>query len=141
MRLSVSTYLEDSMSAKLEKVKNHPGIYRRGSAYVVTWRDRSGKQRRKSEPTLAAARDRKAKERNRRGPTQRIRFAAYAPLWLEGYRGRTGEGIGTGTLADYATGYRRTRLSAFASDGVGERTRTSRSRCWRSTNSRGSSTW
>ncbi len=90
------------MSAKLEKVKNHPGIYRRGNGYVVTWRDRSGKQRRKSEPTLAAARDRKAKERNRRRPTQRIRFAAYAPLWLEGYRGRTGEGIGAGTLDDYA---------------------------------------
>jgi len=89
------------MSAKLERVKNHPGIYRRGGRYVVTWRDRSGKQRRKSEATLAAARDRRAKERNQRGPTQRIRFAAYSPLWLEGYRGRTGEGIGAGTLADY----------------------------------------
>jgi hypothetical protein len=90
------------MSPKLEKVKNHPGIYRRGSRYVVTWRERSGKQRRQSAGTLAEARDLKAKNRNQRGPTRRIRFAAYAPLWLAGYRGRTGEGIGAGTLADYA---------------------------------------
>jgi hypothetical protein len=76
------------MSPKLKKVKNHPGIYRRGSRYVVTWRERSGKQRRQSAGTLAEAGNLKAKNRNQRGPSQRIRFNTYAPLWLEGYRGR-----------------------------------------------------
>jgi hypothetical protein len=89
------------MTYVLEKTKT-PGIYKRGSRYVVTWRDRAGKQRRRSALTLAEARDLKAKTRTQRGPTRRITFAAYAPLWLEGYRGRTGEGIGVGTLADYA---------------------------------------
>jgi integrase len=86
---------------RLEKTKT-PGIYKRGSRYVVTWRDRAGRQRRESAATLTEARDVKAKNRNQRGPTQRIRFATYAPLWLEAYRGRTGEGIGGGTLDDYA---------------------------------------
>jgi integrase len=89
------------MASQLERTQT-PGIYKRGSRYVVTWRDRAGKQRRRSAATLAEARDVKAKMRNTRGPTRRISFAAYAPLWLEGYRGRTGEGIGAGTLTDYA---------------------------------------
>jgi integrase len=89
------------MASQLERTQT-PGIYKRGSRYVVTWRDRSGKQRRQSARTLAEARDLKAKNRNQHGPTRRIRFAAYSPLWLEGYRGRTGEGIGAGTLGDYA---------------------------------------
>jgi integrase len=55
------------MSATLEKTKT-PGIYRRGGRYVVTWRERSGKQRRQSAATLAEARDLKAKNRNQRGP-------------------------------------------------------------------------
>jgi integrase len=90
------------VNAKLERTQT-PGIYKRGNRYVVTWRERAtGKQRRESAATLAAARDLKAKKRTQRGSAQRIRFAAYAPLWLEGYRGRTGEGVGAGTLDDYA---------------------------------------
>jgi integrase len=97
---------------RLEKTKT-PGIYRRGSRYVVTWRDRAGRQRRQSAGTLAEARDLKAKNRNQRGPARRIRFAAYAPLWLEGYRGRTGEGIGAGTLDDYARSLEQDGVSYF----------------------------
>jgi integrase len=88
------------MSATLEKTKT-PGIYKRGGRYVVTWRDRSGRQRRQSAGTLAEARDLKAKNRNQRGPAKRIRFAAYAPLWRDSYCGRTNKGVGTGTLDDY----------------------------------------
>jgi integrase len=88
------------MSAALKKTKT-PGIYKRGGRYVVTWRDRSGRQRRQSAGTLAEARDLKAKNRNQRGPARRIRFAAYAPLWRDSYRGRTNKGVGTGTLDDY----------------------------------------
>jgi integrase len=103
------------MSARVEKVKNHPGIYRRGGRYVVTWRERSGRQRRQSAATLAEARDLKAKNRNQRGPARRIRFASYAPLWLEGYRGRTGDGIGTGTLDDYARSLEQDAVDYFGS--------------------------
>jgi hypothetical protein len=65
------------MSATLAKTKT-PGIYKRGSRYVVTWRDRAGRQRRQSAGTLAEARDLKAKNHNKRGPAHRIRFVAYA---------------------------------------------------------------
>jgi integrase len=102
------------MSAALKKTKT-PGIYRRGGRYVVTWRERSGKQRRQSAATLAEARDLKAKNRNQRGPVHRIRFASYAPLWLEGYRGRTGNGIGTGTLDDYARSLEHDAVDYFGS--------------------------
>jgi hypothetical protein len=40
------------MSAALEKTMT-PGIYKRGGRYVVTWRERSGKQRRQAATTLA----------------------------------------------------------------------------------------
>lgn len=47
------------MSAQLEKTTT-PGIYRRGSRYVVTFHDHNGTPRKRSAATLAQARDLKA---------------------------------------------------------------------------------
>jgi integrase len=88
------------MSAVLEKTTT-PGIYKRGGRYVATWRDRAGMQHRQSAGTIGEARDIKAKYRNQRGPSKRIRFAAYAPLWCDSYRGRSERGVGARTLDDY----------------------------------------
>ena len=42
-------------SRKLTKVRNHPGIYRRGNRYVVVYREPDGRQRRKAAKTLSEA--------------------------------------------------------------------------------------
>ena len=47
------------MSAPLVKTAT-PGIYKRGSRYVVVFRDAYGKQRKRSARTLAEARDLKS---------------------------------------------------------------------------------
>src|SRR6266849_6323476 len=94
------------MSARLQKTKT-PGIYRRGSRYVVTFRDHEGIPRKRSAATLAQARDLKASlttdvNRGEYRPQARIRFADYAREWAASYHGRTSRGIRSETLADYA---------------------------------------
>ena len=94
------------MSARLEKTST-PGIYRRGSRYVVTFRDRTGTPRKHSAATLAQARDLKASLTTdiRRGdyrPQTTITLAGYALEWAATYQGRTSRGIRPETLKDYA---------------------------------------
>jgi integrase len=83
-----------------------PGIYRRGSRYVVTFRDLSGRQCKRSAPTLAAARDLKAQlvadvSRGDYRTQSRVRFPDYCDEWLATYQGRTSTGIREDTLAEY----------------------------------------
>ncbi|MGH3114957.1 MAG: hypothetical protein ACRDOP_15955, partial [Gaiellaceae bacterium] len=47
------------MSAPMVKTST-PGVYKRGSRYVVTFRDPLGRQRKRSARTLSEARDLKA---------------------------------------------------------------------------------
>jgi integrase len=77
-----------------------PGIYKRGSRYVVVDRDRRGRQFKRFARTLAEARDLKRKARPTRQP-QRVTFAAYANEWLTSYQGRSERGLSANTLADY----------------------------------------
>jgi len=105
------------VSALLEKTKT-PGIYRRGSRYVVTFRDGRGVPRKRSAATLAEARDLKAMLTAdvRRGdyqPVSRLSFAAYAQEWLETFQGRTGRGIRPETLADYRFDLERDAIPFF----------------------------
>jgi integrase len=84
-----------------------PGIYRRGSRYVVRFRDPQGRQRQRSACTLAEARALKAAlvadvRRGEYRALSRVSFADYAREWIAGYQGRTGRGIRPETLADYA---------------------------------------
>ena len=90
----------------MEKTR-HPGIYKRGRRYVVTFRDQQGTPRKKSAATLAEARDLKAAivtdvNRGDYRPQTRLRFDAYAREWTASYQGRSSRGIRPETLMDYA---------------------------------------
>src|SRR5919202_2013808 len=83
-----------------------PGIYRRGSRYVVVFRDPHGRQRKRSARTLAEARDVKATltadvRRGEYRALSRVTFAQYAAEWCGSYNGRTARGIRPQTLSDY----------------------------------------
>jgi len=89
------------MAARMEKTR-HPGIYRRGGRYVVTWRY-NGRQHKESVRTLAEALESQGKRRQhgeRRPPTRQT-FEGYAREWLGGYAGRTSRGVGELTMVDY----------------------------------------
>lgn len=92
-------------SAKLERTST-PGIYRRGSRYVVTYRDPMGKPRKRFAPTLAAAKTLKASiatdiQRGEFRDIHRARFGDYALNWIDRYAGRTSKGVLEETRLDY----------------------------------------
>jgi integrase len=94
------------VSAPLERTKT-PGIYARGSRYVVIYRDPSGRQRKRSARTLAEARDLKATlradvTRGEYRQLSRVSFVDYARSWITTYHGRTSRGIRPETLSEYA---------------------------------------
>jgi integrase len=97
-------------SRKLVKTKD-PGIFKRGSRYVVVYRDPEGHQRTKSAGTLAEARSIKAGVRTdiSRGeyvPQTRVTLRDYFESWVTTYTGRTTRGIRPDTLNDYAASMR-----------------------------------
>jgi integrase len=87
---------------RLERVKNAPGIYKRGGRYVVVRRDLSGRQRKLFARTLAEARRLKGKAPEELH-VERRRFAEYAPEWIRTFPGLTKRGVGASTREDYAT--------------------------------------
>jgi integrase len=75
------------MAARMEKTAT-PGIYKRGSRYVVTWQYR-GKQHKRSYRTLAEAREAKGqRQAGDRKPATRQALDEYAAKWTDGYTGR-----------------------------------------------------
>jgi integrase len=93
------------VSAPLLKTAT-PGIYKRGSRYVVVFRDAYGKQRKRSARTLAEARDLKSTltadvARGEYRAVSKVGFTEYALEWIEHYGGRTSRGIREQTKADY----------------------------------------
>src|SRR6266576_3161531 len=95
------------MSAPLEKTK-HPGIYKRGSRYVVSFRDADEKQRWKSGATIAEvqairADELRKKDRGDRDSSDPKReLTDYAREWIVTFTGRTRSGISRETRQDYA---------------------------------------
>ena len=95
--------------APLERTR-YPGIFRRGSRYVVKWRE-GGRQRSATFRTLSEARA--AKRRYDAGDSRaeaRVRFADYAADWVQTYRGRTSGGLAPGTLHSYRAAIERHAL-------------------------------
>jgi len=89
---------------KMEKTR-YPGIYRRGSRYVVVYRA-AGKQRKEFCRTLEQARrlktDRQAAvDRGEYQELSRVSFREYAGEWIDRYQGNGRRGITVETLADY----------------------------------------
>lgn len=88
------------MPAKLERTR-YPGIYKRGSRYVITWEHR-GRQRKESFATIAEAREAKGKRTaGDKRPRSRVRFGDYFVEWIETYAGRTSRGFSETTRPEY----------------------------------------
>jgi integrase len=101
-------------------VEGHPGIFKRGNRYVVTWRHR-GKLRKTYHRTLTEAK--RAKGRRSSGATEpmsRKRFDAYARDWVRTYQGRSGRGVGDATRASYRDALERFAIPHFGSARLGD---------------------
>jgi integrase len=95
-----------------------PGVYRRGSRYVVMFRDDTGRQRKRSAATLAEARMLKSTlvadvARGEFLDESRTKFADYAREWIAGYQGRTARGIRARTIDDYRRDLERDAIPYF----------------------------
>jgi integrase len=93
------------MAAKLEKTRT-PGIFKRGSRYVFSYRDEQGKQRWESCRTLEEARRAKSARATdiARGEFEkrfRVTLRAYAEDWIERYLGRRKGGFRDATRDEY----------------------------------------
>jgi hypothetical protein len=89
-----------STATKLERTAT-PGIYRRGSRYVVIWKHR-GRQYKSFHRTLAEAREAKGQRQGgERRPASRIGFEDYFSEWIESYAGRTARGFSDTTRPEY----------------------------------------
>jgi integrase len=89
----------------MEKTR-YPGIYRRGSRYVVAYRDGRGRQRKQAARTLDEARKvKRALEADRdRGELRersQVRFREFAEEWVERYQGTGRRGFRESTREDY----------------------------------------
>jgi integrase len=101
------------MAADTLERTRHPGIYRKGSRYVVVWRDR-GRQHKRSCRTLADARAFQGERAagDSRAPS-RVRFDAYAKSWLDTYKGRTSRGFSETTRTEYRRDIERRAIPFF----------------------------
>jgi integrase len=89
------------MAAPRMERTSTPGIYRRGSRYVVVWRHR-GKQHKSFHRTLAEAREAKGRRQaGERQPNRRVRLEDYFERWIETYAGRTQRGFSDTTRPEY----------------------------------------
>ncbi len=105
------------MPAPLTKTKV-PGVYRRGSCYTVVYRDRQGRQHKRSAATFAEARLLKsalaaAVARGEYYPVSRITLAEYLPEWVSTYAGRTSHGLRAQTTVEYRRDLERYALPFF----------------------------
>ncbi|MFN8131172.1 MAG: site-specific integrase [Solirubrobacteraceae bacterium] len=100
------------MAAVMEKTGT-PGVFRRGSRYVVVFRDQGGAQRKEAAPTYKAALALKAARTAARDqgdyqPASRQTFEEFAADWITRYQGRGGRHTFTDdTRAEYARDLKR----------------------------------
>ncbi len=88
------------MAAKLETTR-YPGIYRRGSSYVIIWEHR-GQQHKETFATMAEAREKKGgRQSGEKRPVSKILFGPYFTSWIKGYAGRTSRGFSETTRPEY----------------------------------------
>jgi len=99
-----------------------PGVYRRGSRYAVIYRDRQGRQHKRSAASFADARLLKASLTAARGEyaLSRVTLAEYLPEWLSTYAGRTSRGVRAQTKLEYQRDLERHALLFFANRPLAE---------------------
>src|SRR4051812_22450499 len=101
------------MAAPKMQRTRHPGIYRRGSRYVVVWRQR-GRQHKEFHATFTEAREAKGRRAaGDRRPASREPFEDYASRWLATYRGRTARGLSERTRRTYRRDVERWAIPYF----------------------------
>jgi integrase len=105
---------------RMTRVEGHPGIYRKGSRYVVVWKH-NGCQHKSSHRTLSEARRAKAtRATGDTRPDPRERFDAYARAWLDSTQGRTRRGLSPSTRASYRDAIERMAIPHFGSARLGD---------------------
>jgi len=95
-----------------------PGVYRRGSRYAVVYRDRQGRQHKRSAPSFAEARLLKSTlaagvAHGEYASVSRVTLAEYLPEWLSTYAGRTNHGVRAQTKREYRQDLERHALPFF----------------------------
>lgn len=86
--------------ATMERTRT-PGIYKRGSRYVVVWRHR-GKQHKSFHPTYEEAREAKGqRQAGDKRPVSRVRLGDYFEQWIKTYAGRTSRGFSETSREEY----------------------------------------
>lgn len=105
------------MSAPLVSTDT-PGVYKRGSRYVATWRDPSGKQRSKSARNVTEAKQIRASmqadvQRGEYQPKSRVRFDDYAAEWIVTYQGQRRRGLRETTRRVYRSNLERHAIPFF----------------------------
>lgn len=92
-------------SRRLARTKT-PGVFKRGGAYVVRYRDATGRQKQRSARTYDEARKLRSAlntdvARGEHRELSRVKFTDYVDSWGETFTGRTGTGIRPDTLKRY----------------------------------------
>ena len=95
-------------ATRLIRVAGHPGIFRKGSRYVVVWRHR-GRQHKRSCRTLTEAQQIKAQAN---APTSRQTLVTYASTWLDSYTGLS-NGLRDSTRESYRDAIERVIIPYF----------------------------
>jgi integrase len=104
----------------MTRVEGHPGIFRKGSRYIVVWKH-NGCQHKSSHRTLSEARRAKAtRATGDTRPDPRERFDAYARAWLDSTQGRTRRGLSPSTRESYRDALERKAIPHFGSARVGD---------------------
>jgi integrase len=101
-------------------VAGHPGIFKKGQRYLVTFRHK-GRQKARSFRTLSeAVRFKGQVVAGDTQPTSREPFRRYAARWIESYSGRTSGGVGNVTRDSYADAITRIAIPYFGTTRMDE---------------------
>lgn len=83
-------------------VSGHPGVYRKGTRYLVRWRHQGRMKARSFRTLTEAVRFKASTVAGDTKPTSRQPFKRYAASWVQTYTGRTSKGVSASTRATYA---------------------------------------
>lgn len=106
MRINPTDPTIESRAGRTLITTRWPGIFKRGSGYVVRVRDHRGRQVQRAAQTLAQAREMRSElladvSRGEYRAETKITLGQYADRWITTYNGRTGTGIRPMTVIEY----------------------------------------